>query len=135
MRRISWAIALACSMACTMAAASAADATIEPGLYEIVTKTSPGSPQTERRCLTAADITKGLQASDLGKGCKSIRAVVAGGKIDFATTCPDMAMTSTGSYTATSYTIDGKVQIKGDDEPMTIESHIAGKKVGACTAK
>jgi hypothetical protein len=123
MRNRSWIIAL------TLASTSvvAAEKTIEPGLYELVTKSNLGGTQTARRCLTAADIEKGFQ-TDLPKECKSTRAVVAGGKIDFATTCPDMSMITTGTYTANSYTIDGKVQMKGDD-PMTIESHITGKKI------
>lgn len=129
MHRMSWIVAL--SMAAS--SASAADATVEPGLYEIVTKTSLGPPQTERKCLTASDLAKSMQPSDLGRDCKVTRSVLTGGKIDYAVNCPDMAMASTGSYTATSYALDGKMTIKGD-EPMNVETHIAGKKVGACKA-
>ena len=129
MRNRSWAIAL--SLVTTTVVA--AEPTIQPGLYEIVTKSDLGSAQTARKCLTAADVTKGLQP-DLPKECKSVRAVVAGGKLDFATTCPDMSMTMTGTYTATSYVIDGKVVMKGDD-PMTMASHITAKRIAeACKA-
>jgi hypothetical protein len=124
MRNRSWVIALI--LASTNAVA--VDRTIEPGLYEVVTKSNMGGTQTARRCLTATDIDKGFQ-TDLPKECKSTRAVVAGGKLEFATTCPDMSMTTTGTYTANSYAIDGKITMKGDDDPMTIESHITGKKV------
>jgi hypothetical protein len=106
----------------------AQEKTIEPGLYEVVTKSSMGPATTARICLSAKDIVNGLNPAP-DKNCKRVRSTVAGGKLDFATTCPDMTMTMTGSYMATSYVIDGKVVIKGDDDPMTMESHITAKRV------
>ncbi len=125
MHKRSWIIAPMLASTCAIAA----DTTIDAGLYEVVTTSTLVGTQTARRCLTQADIAKGFQTDNLPKDCRSTRAVIAGGKLDFATTCPDMTMTMTGTYTANSYAIDGKVQMKGDDDPMTIESHITGKKI------
>ncbi len=108
----------------------AQEKTIEPGLYEVVTKSGKGPADTTRICLNAKDIVKGLRP-DLAENCKQDRAVMGNGKLEFATTCPDTTMTMTGTYTPTSYVIDGKVVVKGngDDDPMTIESHITAKRV------
>ena len=103
---------------------------IEPGLYEVVTKSGKSPPDTSRICLNAKDIVKSLRP-DLAENCKQDRAVIADGKLEFVTTCPDTTMTMTGTYTPTSYVIDGKVVVKGngDDDPMTIESHITAKRI------
>lgn len=124
MRNASWIVVV---LSLTSAPLMAEDRTIEPGLYEVTTKSSMGAAQTARVCLTAKDIVNGLNPVT-DQNCKRVRSIVAGGKLDFATTCPDMSMTMTGSYTPTSYVIDGKITIKGDD-PMTMESHIAAKRV------
>ncbi|MEO8937956.1 MAG: DUF3617 family protein [Burkholderiaceae bacterium] len=131
MRNASWIIVLSL----TSVQAFAEERTIEPGLYEVVTKAGAGGATTARVCLTADNIASGLQPSDPGKGCKKIRSVVADGKLDFATTCPDMTMTMTGSYTSTSYVVDGKLEMKGDDGPTTIDTHITAKRIStSCNA-
>ena len=110
--------------------------TIEPGLYEIVTRSTKGPADTTRVCLDAKDITKGL-SPEVDKNCKRERSVVADGKLDFATTCPDTTMTMTGTYTPTTFAMDGEVVVKGhgDDDPMTLQTHITGKRVAeACKA-
>ena len=129
MRNASWIVLL--SLAATPVLGE--EKTIEPGLYEITTKTAAGT-NTVRQCLTAKDVVAGLNPA-LDKGCKRVRSTIAGGKFDFATTCPDMAMTMTGTYTPTSYAIDGKVVMKDDDTPVTMESHITARRVAeACKA-
>lgn len=131
MRNASWIIVLSLASA----QAFAAEKTIEPGLYEVVTTAGDAGATTTRACLTANSIASGLQPSDPGKGCKTTRSVAAGGKLDFATTCSDMTLTMTGTYTATSYVVDGKLQMKGDDGPTTIETHITAKRISAsCNA-
>lgn len=132
MRNASWIVLLSL----VSASAVAQEKTLEPGLYEVVTKSGKEPANTARICLDAKDIVKGL-SPEVDKNCKRDRSVVAGGKLDFATTCPDTTMTMTGSYTPTSYVIDGKVVVKGngDDDPMTIESHITAKRVAeSCKA-
>ena len=126
MRHASWIVLLSL----VTASAVAQEKTLEPGLYEVVTTSGKGPADTTRVCLDAKDIVKGL-SPEVDKNCKRERSVVAGGKLDFATTCPDTTMTMSGTYTATSYVIDGKVVVKGngDDDPMTIETHIAAKRV------
>ena len=114
--------------------AFAQEKTLEPGLYEVVTKSGKGPPDTTRVCLDAKDLVKGL-SPEVDKNCKRERSVVADGKLEFATTCPDTTMTLTGTYTSTSYAMDGKEVVKGhgDDDPMTIGTHVTGKRVAeAC---
>ena len=122
MRKASWLIGLSL----LSSAGLAADKTIEPGFYEIVTKSDAGT-NTTRKCLTSNDIVAGLNP-DLGKTCKSLRSVAAGGKFDFATACPDVTLTMTGTYTPTGYAIDGKLTPKrGGDPPL--ETHITAKRI------
>ena len=110
--------------------AFAQEKTLEPGLYQIKTKSAKGPADVTRVCLDPKDIVKGL-SPEVDKNCKRERAVVAGGKLDFVTTCPDTTMTMSGTYTPNSYVIEGKVVVKGngDDDPMTLETHITGKRV------
>ena len=137
MRKRSWVIAGICAGAlCSSLAPNivfAADRTIDPGLWEVTTKADIGGPaQTARRCMTTTDIANGFATDSLPKDCKFTKSVVSGGKLDFASTCPDMSMTMSGTYTPTSYVIDGKIVMKGDD-PMTMTSHITGRKIAdAC---
>jgi hypothetical protein len=132
MRNASWIVRL--SRASTPAFAQ--QKTIEAGLHEMVTKSSMGPANAARICLDAKDIVKG-PSPEGGKNCKRERSVVAGGKNDFATTCPDTTRTMTGTDTPTSDVIDGTVVVKGndDDDPMTMESHITAKRVAeTCNA-
>ena len=129
MRNASWIVLLSLASMPVIAQ----EKTIEPGLYEITTKTAAGT-NTVRQCLTTKDIVSGLDPA-LDPGCKRTRSTMTGGRFDVATTCPDMTSTMTGTYTPTSYAIDGKVVMKGDDDPMTIESHIVAKRVAeSCKA-
>lgn len=129
MHKASWMVLL--SLAST--AVFAEDKTIEPGLYEVVTKSvmggsSMGEPTTAQMCLTSKDIANGL-APALDKNCKWVRNVTAGGKLDYATTCPDSTMTATGSYTPTGYLLDGKIVMKDGGDTMVLETHIAARRV------
>ena len=97
-----------------------------------MTKTGREPAQTTRVCLDAKDIVNGL-SPEVDRNCKRERSVVAGGKVEFTTSCPDTTMTMTGTYTATSYMIDGQVVVKGngDDDPMTIRSRIVANRIAA----
>lgn len=110
--------------------ASAQEKTVESGLYEVVTKSGKGPADTTRVCVDAKDIVRSM-SPEVDKNCKRERAVVADGKVEFATTCPDTTMTMAGTYTPTGWTTDGKVVVKGngDDDPMTIESHVTAKRI------
>ena len=133
MRHASWLVLLSL----LTASAVAQEKTLEPGLYDVVTKSGKGPADTTRVCLDAEDIVKGLMP-EVDKNCKRERSVVAGGKLDFATTCPNTTMTMTGTYTATSYVIDGKVVVKGngDEDPMTIKTRITARRVeNECSTK
>ena len=132
MRKASWIVLLSLLSAPVFAQ----EKTVEPGLYEVVTKSGKGPADTTRVCVDAKDIVRGM-SPEVDKGCKRERSVVADGKVEFATTCPDTTMTMSGTYTPTSWAIDGKVVVKGhgDDDPMTIESHVTAKRVAeACKA-
>ena len=136
MRNASWIVPLSMTLALASTPLFAQEKTLEPGLYEVLTSLGKGPADRTRVCLDAKDIVKGL-SPDVDKNCKRERSVVAGGKLDFATTCADTTMTMTGTYTPTSYVIDGKVVVKGngDDDPMTIVSHITAKRVAeSCKA-
>lgn len=114
----------------------AQEKTLEPGLYEVVTRSGKGPVDTARICLDAKDLARSL-SPEVDKNCRHERSVVADGKLDFATICPDTSVTMTGTYTPTGYTLDGKEVVKGhgDDDPMTIESHVTAKRVAeTCTA-
>ena len=129
MHKMSWLVALSV----VTGPALAEEKTIDPGFYEVVTKTtmqgvSAGDPTTARMCLTASDVAKGL-APALDKGCTWKRNVTGGGKLEFATTCPDSTMVATGSYTSTGYVIDGKITMKDGGETMMMETHITAKRL------
>jgi hypothetical protein len=127
MQRIQWAIALTL----TATIASAAESTIQPGLYEVVAKTSLGPAETSRKCMTAAEISKGMQPQGLPKECKVTHSTLANGKVDFATSCPDTTTTMKGTYTATSYVMDATMRSTAGGKPVEITSHVTAKKIAA----
>lgn len=115
-----------------MTAATAADS-LEPGLYEVVTKTTDEQPTTTRQCVTAADIAKGLTMGELDKSCKATRRTMASGKIDFLATCADATITMAGSYTATTFNIDSRMQGRSGGQAFDIDTQLSAKKVaGSC---
>jgi uncharacterized protein DUF3617 len=125
--KIHWALAL--TLMATMA--SAGESMIEPGLYEVVAKTSLGPAETSRKCMTAAEIAKGMQPQGLPKECKITHNTLGNGKLDFATSCPNMTTTMTGTYTATSYVMDAKMSSTAGGKATEVTSHVTAKKIGA----
>ena len=77
MRNASWIVLLSLASSPLLAQQK----TIEPGLYEVVTRSTKGPADTTRVCLDAKDITKGL-SPEVDKNCKRDRSVVADGKLD-----------------------------------------------------
>lgn len=124
--RNTWVVLLSLASASVFAQ----EKTVAPGLYEVVTTAGKGPADTTRVCLDAKDIVSGMRP-EVDKNCKRERAVVADGKVEFSTTCPDTTMTMVGTYTPTGWAIDGKVVVKGngDDDPMTIASHVTAKRI------
>lgn len=108
--------------------ARAADS-IEPGLYEIATRMSDAAPVSQRRCITAADIAKGLESDALPQDCRKTRGTLANGRVDYAATCPDATLAMTGSYTATTFTMDSRMQGKTGGRPFRLETHVTARKV------
>ena len=132
MRTTSWLILLSVAAAPVLAE----EKTIDPGFYEVVTTSSMqgqsmGPPTKAQMCLTSKDVEKGLSPA-LAKNCTRVRNVTAGGKLDYAMTCPDSTTTMTGSYTSTGYLIDGKITMKDGGETMLIETHIVAKRLKGC---
>lgn len=124
--RLSWIVLLSL----VSAPALAEEKTVEPGLYEVVTTSAKGPADTTRVCVDAKDVARAM-SPEVDKGCKRERSVVADGKLDFATSCPDTTMNLAGTYTSTGWALDGRVVVKGhgDDDPMTIQSHVTAKRI------
>jgi hypothetical protein len=127
MLKLSLAVA-ACAMSASVLAAAPS---IEPGLYEVTTQLEGSAPQTSQKCLTAAELAKGLQPSGMAKECRITRNALADGKIDLAAACPDMSMTVAGSYTSNTYKADTKMTGTVGGKSFDVASHIAAKKVAA----
>lgn len=107
-----------------------------PGLYEYATSTDDGSaPQKSRHCVTPAEAEKGIDVPAVGDGCKAVRNVMGGGRIDILRVCKEGSIAAVGSYTATTFVMDGKVQLKINGQSTTLNTHTTAKRVAAaCTA-
>lgn len=129
MLRVSLA-AVACAMSLT---AFAAGPTLEPGLYEVTTKMEGSEPETTRKCVTAAEIAKGMQPGNVAKDCRITRNTMADGKLNFASTCSDATMTMSGAYTTTTFTADMTLHGTAGGKSYAFASHTVAKKIGgAC---
>ena len=136
------------------AAALAAAATVEPGGWTHVSKMDsavipgvPGfllggakKPKTRKSCLSAIEAASDPQALFRSKkgACVTRRFTMAAGKIDSLAICTDdrldspLTVTSTGSYTPTSYSLRTVSSGTRHGKPMRIVSSASGRRTHGC---
>jgi hypothetical protein len=118
-----------------------------PGVAKLDGKTLANLPlapiRTDTICLTAAAAAApaAFFTRDLGEGCTNDDAVVHGGKVGIAGTCPNQdgegergRYTLAGSYAGDSYTVQFATDVVGENGRMTFSGTMTGKRVGACPA-
>ena len=97
-------------------------------------------PKTRKTCLSAVDAANDPQALFRSKkgACQTRRFAMAGGRIDSLAICTDkrldapLTVTSTGQYTATSYTLRSVSVGTRNGKPLRIESSASGRLTHGC---
>ncbi len=125
---------------------------VQPGQWEIaVTVQSidmPGAPPgiaqmmagkttKVKHCITPEEASRGPQDMlKSNKSCSFTRYSMAGGKLSSQMVCKQsggtMTATSTGSFTPTSFTANGRSVTTGGGMPMTVTATTVGKRIGDC---
>ncbi len=96
-----------------------------------------GLPKRIRRCLTAEAAASGpAEMMRTNKACKLSRYSRKGGKLDSQIMCSQpgggtMIATSTGTYTATSFTTTARLALTAPQ--MKVTTVAEGKRIGACS--
>ena len=117
-----------------------------PGHYEVTTTTHfsdglmPDTTVTTQNCMTQEDLEKDPASvfADLpdGKSCNVGEFLMEGGEIRMQINCAapdgDMTMTVNGSYLTETYEMTSDVVVKVGDQSVSMQSSIAGKRVGDC---
>ena len=104
-----------------------------PGLYQLTT--TGENAGTSKHCVTPAEAARQSLLPPMDAACHIARNVLAGGRVDAAFSCPGMSGTITGSYTATSYTMDTHALIKAGGQSLNSASHVVAQRIGAtCSA-
>ena len=131
--------------------ALAAAQTVQSGQWEIVTTVKEAAiagappatiaamkatPTKVTRCLTAAEANRGPQdIMKENKQCRFVRYSKKAGRLDAQMVCrqPDgtMTATSTGRFTATSFTTTAHMTRTGA-RPVTMTTLAEGRRLGAC---
>lgn len=102
---------------------------------------TPAGPQEV--CMSPAEAADPARwfLRDSGTGCSVTRAVVAGGAVDIAATCPGQAAGDapgtvhlTGTWSADRYALRFATTTIGENGTMGFTGTIAGRRVGACPA-
>ena len=133
-------------LAAGLATAAMAQDLPSPGHYEVVTTTHfsdglmPDTTVTTQNCMTQEDLEKDPASvfADLpdGKSCNVAEFLMEGGEIRMQINCAapdgDMTMTVNGSYLAETYEMTSDVVVKVGDQSVSMQSSIAGKRVGDC---
>jgi hypothetical protein len=105
-----------------------------PGAPPMVAQMMAGKTTTMTQCITPDMASKG-QTARPAKDCTMTHASMLGGKISSEMVCQvgggTMTTTDTGTFTPTSYDIQGKMVMTGKAS-MTQVIKIAGKRVGDC---
>ena len=129
----------------------AAQATIQPGQWEttstvtdadmpgvpaIIIGMMKGRPKTFSHCITPEQAAKDPRSLiQTGKSCTIQSFSMTGGKLSSVTVCPQpkgvMTVTSTGTYTPTSYTAASRMVMTGE-RTMTLNATVTSKLIGAC---
>ncbi|WHU04864.1 DUF3617 family protein [Sphingomonas sp. NIBR02145] len=111
-----------------------APGSLRSGLYKIV-QTGDGGGE-EERCITNEIIAAGqyIAVKDLQPGWKIVRNRASGGTVDLEATGPSKGrMVYSGSYTATSFTVDAVMTFEHNGEMMTMKNRETGTFVsGDC---
>ena len=117
-----------------------------PGHYEVTTTTHfsdglmPDTTVTTQNCMTREDLEKDPASvfAELpdGKSCNVAEFLMEGGEIRMQINCAapdgDMTMTVNGSYLSETYEMVSDVVVSVGDQAVTMQSTIAGKRVGDC---
>jgi len=136
------------------------DSMVEPGLWQskatVLEMNVPGMPpqyaakmkqemaahrnEASKHCITAADVKKPKEDFfGADKSCRYDHFTMGGGKIDIAMVCKQENMTQTtnmsGSYTATTYSLDMSSAGTGPEQGMTMKMHVDAQRIGECTGK
>jgi hypothetical protein len=105
-----------------------------PGAPPMVAQMMAGKTTTITECITPDMASKG-QTARPAKDCTMSHVSMAGGKMSSEMVCQvgggTMTTTDTGTFSPTSFTIDGKSVMTGKAS-MTQVMKIAGKRVGDC---
>lgn len=108
-----------------------------PGAPPFIARMMQGKTTRVKHCITAADAARGPQDMlKSSKTCTFTKYSMANGRLDSAMTCTSggqtTTSTSTGSFTPTSFSAQGRSVTSGGSMPMTVTSTTSGKLVGAC---
>ena len=141
------------------AAATAGPARLNPGQWEMVVQanavSTPGMPAevakmmkgttvTTRECITPEEASRPNSDTFGGKtkgDCKQTAFDASGGKIHAVISCSGASgaggttITSDGQYGGDVFDVRSKMITDTGRGQMTMESHVAGRRLGKCTGK
>lgn len=108
-----------------------------PGAPAFIAKMMAGKTTRVKHCITAADAARGPQDMlKQSKTCTFTRYSMANGKLSSEISCVNggqtTVSTSTGSFTPTSFTAQGRSVTTGGSMPMTVTTTATGRLVGPC---
>jgi hypothetical protein len=127
------------TLAC-LAAAPLAALAVEPGNWELdVSTTLPGQPQPlvrrVQQCLTEADARDPSRVlGGAGTGlCQFSNRNQSGGTFTFDVACNlPLPLKGTGVVRYTGQSMDGELDLSGDDGAFRLRSSVAGRRLGPC---
>ena len=107
-----------------------------PGAPPAIANMMKGKPIKVSHCITPEEAARGPQdMMKTSKQCQFTRYSMAGGKLSSEMVCRQnggtMTSTSTGSFTATSFTASGHTVMTGG-QAMTMDATTVGRRVGDC---
>lgn len=141
------------------AQAAGAPARLQPGEWETKVEVSdvsmPGVPAavaaqigrtmksaaatTVRNCVTPeeAERPQGKLFGGTGDECRYQDFTMGNGRVKGTLLCQDprggsMTMTTDGTFTATSFTIQNDMEMEGGPQAMTMKARVVGKRLGEC---
>lgn len=123
-------------------AAHGAGPAMQPGLWEITTKTEmPGMPvamppQTFKHCYRAEDVADSKKTVPMDKGCKLDELTSTGNSSSWKVNCnmDGQAMTGQGKITYSGQSYTGTSQMSGNMRGMAMKMNVAysGRRIGEC---
>jgi hypothetical protein len=108
-----------------------------PGAPAFIAKMMTGKTTRVKHCITPADAARGPQDMlKQSKSCTFTRYSMVNGKLSSEISCVNggqtTVSTSTGSFTPTSFTSQGRSVTTGGSMPMTVTTTANGRLVGPC---